>query len=88
MGYYYYMEEKPDSSVRLFSYHEDQPNEQRGALIPRSIAIDELVLEKVAPETFRVGVKKFATITLVPVATLATLALVFFAGYGLSLIHI
>ena len=76
------MTEGSESSVQLFSYDEDQPNEQRGALIPRSLAVDEIVAEEVAPGEFLIGVRRVARVTLVPVAGFAMLAFAVFSGYS------
>jgi hypothetical protein len=76
------MDEEPKRSVRLFSYHEDQPNEARGTLIPRSLAINEIIAEQTDTDTVRIGVRRFAKITLVPALGVAALALVVFSGYN------
>ncbi len=70
------MKDESESKVRLFSFAEDQPNEERGALIPRSISIDEVIVDKVDDETYTIGVQKFAKLTLLPVAAVAALVLV------------
>lgn len=74
------MKDESDSKIRLFSFADDQPNEERGALIPRSISIDEVIIDKVDDETYTIGITKFAKLTLVPAAAIAALLLVTVSG--------
>lgn len=77
------MSDDPVPSVRLFSYDDDQPNEEIGALIPRSIAINKVVIEPINDRMSLVSVQRVFTATLMPVIGVAMLALVVFSGYSL-----
>lgn len=77
------MSEDSVSSVRLFSYEDDQPNEEIGALIPRSIAINQVSIEPVNDRVSLVRVQRVFTATIMPMVAVAMLALVVFSGYSL-----
>lgn len=78
------MSDEPKPSVRLFSYEDDTPQISRGALIPRSIAIDEISLEPVGSNGFLVRSRRVFTAAVMPVVSMAALALVVFAGYNIA----
>ena len=67
-----------DQTVRIFSYHEDQPTEVIGSLIPRSVQAKQATKRS----SFTI-VRKVVVTTVVPVVSVALLAFVTFSGYGI-----
>ena len=76
MRYYYCMRDKADKSVRLLSFKDDQPNELRGTLIPRSVREKQknVALKNIATTTIKIAT---------PIAATAALAFVVVSSYGL-----
>ena len=72
------MRDKADKSVRLLSLKDDQPNELRGVLIPRSVR-EKQTTSPSALKTATVTTIKIAT----PVVAVAALAFVAVSSYGL-----
>jgi serine-type D-Ala-D-Ala endopeptidase (penicillin-binding protein 7) len=70
------MRDKKDSQVRLLSFKDDQPNELRGSLIPRSVREKQKssTLKKAAVTTIKIAA---------PVAAVAVMAFVAVSSYGL-----
>lgn len=81
--YYKDMSDEPVSSVRLFSYAEDQPNEELGSLIPRSLAIDEIAIQETREGFTFVTVRRVAVATIMPVVGVALLLFVGFSGFDI-----
>lgn len=71
------MFQESDQSVRLFSYSDDQPTENIGSLIPRSVRNSQ----KSKKSTFSKA-RKVAISTVTPIIGFAALALVAASGYG------
>lgn len=72
------MPEDSDQSVRLFSYHKDQPNELLGSLIPRSVQRTRQPKTRVF-----VATKRIFVLTIVPIIGVAAFALVVVSSYGI-----
>ncbi len=70
------MRDKADKSVRLLSFRDDQPNELRGVLIPRSVREKQKTntMKKAAATTIKVAA---------PIVAVAALAFVVVSSYGL-----
>lgn len=72
------MFQESDQSVRLFSYYDDQPTENIGSLIPRSVQRKKRASSGVLKKTGR-----FIASTVIPVVAFGALALVAVSGYGI-----
>ena len=77
------MNEEPKAPVRLFSYSDDRPQIARGALIPQTFQIDEITVED-TPRGKRVSLRHLANITVIPLASVAAIALLVFSGYNFA----
>lgn len=73
------MHEEPKAPVRLFSYDDDRPQIARGSLIPQTFHIDELKIED-TPHGKRISFRHLANVTVIPLASVAAIALLVFSG--------
>ena len=71
------MRDKADTSVRLLSFKDDQPNELRGVLIPRSVR------EKQKPIRQSKKIVESSIKVIAPIAAVLALAFVAVSSYGL-----